>query len=624
MKNFFKKVIIVALVATNATLVFGQEMFLDSILSKIKSDSKFESYENAQIVLDSLKNSASYTKQSLILKIDLAQVELFRIQNKNEEAIKILLNGLQKSEIENYFGYASDYSFELGRYFSRAKNEPKTIEYYRKSLKFAIKDNDSLRLSYSYLANGSIHLKDYQKYNQGYLKMDSVQMYKSRDSALFYHLRTLKFFPKLERNRTYFGVANRNLMILYYYNNEFERAKKYGEPTLIYFRKKRDTINLSSTLNVMGAVSLGLLDYEQSEAYYKQSLEFVKNKRDLESNGARESVYQNLSHIYSLQKNFEKAYEYRRRAHFLTDSIYNQSDNTEVSEFEVKFNLSETEKIAEQEKSRRQRTELWLYIISIISVLVLLLLFTVFRSRRLKREKQLLVLEQETLVKERALEKIQNEAQIKILNATIDGKETERRHIAEILHNSVSALLSSAGLHLQAAKMTLKEQAPEEIAKTQDIVSEAGEKIRDLSHTLISSVLLKFGLAFAMDDLCEKYSNSKITFKAESNNIKRFESEFEIKMHSIIEELINNILKHSNASYANILLKQYDGKLEVRIFDNGTGFDVAQMKKKKKVGLGLTQIEARIKMMNGVFDIKSSEETGTRIYINVPVPVKKA
>ncbi|MDT0552839.1 sensor histidine kinase [Urechidicola vernalis] len=615
MKNFFKKVFAVALIFINATLVFGQDSFsLDKVFSKVDRVIMADNYDLAEFLLDSLTNTPEY-KGNIKLKIDLERARLDAVQNKTKEALSILLDGLTIAQQNAYNPYIIPFSYEIASGFSLIENYDNAFKYFRITLEYAEIQNDSLGKSMGYIGLGGQHFRLYRE-----KKLDSIH----EDSLNYYYNNTIKLFPKKYTDKTILRQVYTNLMSYCYYSKEFDKADIYGNKSLLLLKNLEDSIKAQNTFNTLGAINIGKKDYKKAIEYYSISYNLVKDRKDIVSATAMGRSFGNISDAYARMDSFKKAYEYRLLSIGIKDSLAEVTDKRGYALVAGQYNYTEKERLAIEEKNRRQRTELWLYIISISSVLVLSLLFMVYRSRRLKREKQLLVLEQETLVKESALEKIQNEAQIKILNATIDGKETERRHIAEILHNSVSALLSSAGLHLQAAKLTLKEQAPEEIAKTQDIVSEAGEKIRDLSHTLISSVLLKFGLAFAMDDLCEKYSNSKITFKAESNNIKRFESEFEIKMHSIIEELINNILKHSNASYANILLKQYDGKLEVRIFDNGTGFDVAQMKKKKKVGLGLTQIEARIKMMNGVFDIKSSEETGTRIYINVPVPVKKA
>ena len=123
---------------------------------------------------------------------------------------------------------------------------------------------------------------------------------------------------------------------------------------------------------------------------------------------------------------------------------------------------------------------------------------------KLRQKNLKLKLAQTRLAQNNKLEKLKSEAQVRILNATLDGKETERKQIAETLHDSVSSLLSSANLHLQASKIQFKGVSPPEIDKTQMIITEAAQTIRNLSHYLVSSVLLKFGLKYAIKEMSEK------------------------------------------------------------------------------------------------------------------------
>ena len=121
-----------------------------------------------------------------------------------------------------------------------------------------------------------------------------------------------------------------------------------------------------------------------------------------------------------------------------------------------------------------------------------------------------------------------------------------------------------------------------------------------------------------MHDLCEKYSNSELQLISDDNGIKRYNQEFEIKIYNIIEELINNILKHSGANNASINLIERNGeKLLIQLIDDGKGFDVKTARRKD--GLGLSHIEARIKIMQGVFNINSKKGEGTSIFISVPI-----
>ena len=189
------------------------------------------------------------------------------------------------------------------------------------------------------------------------------------------------------------------------------------------------------------------------------------------------------------------------------------------------------------------------------------------------------------------------------------------------MHDSVSTLLSSANLHLQASKMQFKGDAPVEINKTQKIIVEASQTIRDLSHTLVSSVLLKFGLKYAIKDMAEKYSNSQIEIETEIKNVRRYRQSFEIKTNNIIQELVNNILKHSKATKATVKIIDKNGILFVDIQDNGEGFNKYEILKKD--GLGINQIDARIQMMKGKFHINSNAAIGTKIKIELPILEKE-
>jgi len=185
------------------------------------------------------------------------------------------------------------------------------------------------------------------------------------------------------------------------------------------------------------------------------------------------------------------------------------------------------------------------------------------------------------------------------------------------LHDSVSALLSSANLHLQATKKQYNGSTPLEIVKTQEIIQEASHKVRNLSHNLMSSVLLKFGLSIAIRDIAEKYSNSVLTIDTEIFDLRRYSQNFEIKTYNIIQELINNILKHSKANNALIELKEESNTLFLVISDDGIGFDKTKINLKE--GIGINQIDVRIQMMKGKFHIESSANNGTKVTAEIPV-----
>ena len=198
--------------------------------------------------------------------------------------------------------------------------------------------------------------------------------------------------------------------------------------------------------------------------------------------------------------------------------------------------------------------------IIVIVGLILIALIVVIGYYNIRQKNLQLKLSRTELLQNQNLDKLKSEFQARALDATLNGRESERKEIAETLHDNVSALLSSANLHLQATKKQFTEGVPLEIGKTQEIIAEASQKIRDLSHTLVSSVLLKFGLNFAIRDIAEKYSNSELNIDTEIEGLRRYDQKFEIKTYNIIQEFVNNILKHSKAKNAIIKLKEENEK----------------------------------------------------------------
>lgn len=206
-----------------------------------------------------------------------------------------------------------------------------------------------------------------------------------------------------------------------------------------------------------------------------------------------------------------------------------------------------------------------------------------------------------------------------IINSSIDTQEIERKKIASFLHDNINSLLSSAGLHLNTftAQNDIKS---DEIQKAKAILSEAHELLRDMSYDLVPSLLVRFGLIYALEDLCEKNSNSAIQFEFSSSisTSRRYVEKFEMKIYFIVSELFSNIIKHSDAKKARLSLVEKNNQFLLTIHDDGIGFRTQKLKDSE--GFGLNRIRARIKKYKGTLTITSQENNGTKIKIQIPLP----
>jgi signal transduction histidine kinase len=234
----------------------------------------------------------------------------------------------------------------------------------------------------------------------------------------------------------------------------------------------------------------------------------------------------------------------------------------------------------------------------------MVLLYFVYQNDKLKRKNK--------------QKDIQQKIQLNIINAGIDGQENERKKIASFLHDNINSLLSSVGLHLNTFTVQNAIKS-EELLKAKTILEEAHDRLRDMSHELIPTLLVRFGLVYALEDLCEKNSNSGLLFKFTSSvsTTTRYNEKFEIKLYFIVSELFSNIIKHSGAKNAQISLHEKQNRLIIIIHDDGKGFNAEKLNQE---GFGLNRIRARIKKLKGNFTIisRANDNTGTSVKIKVP------
>ena len=554
---------------------------IENEIIEIKNKIANKDFSQALIRIENIENYSSFIeKKENRLEIDLLKSKIYYGNGEKEKSLDLLLTNMEELQTLD-LAIKGEYSMYLGDIFFAEKNYSKSLSYFNESLNYYELSKDTLGIINSSLSLGKTYYRD-----------------NSIDSAITYFKQIIEYNIN---DRTGAGISKafNNLSIISRNDEDFELARSYGEKSLNIKEQLKDTVGIAVALISLSNIDYIQKNFEKVEENYLTAFNYVENIKTQRAIDVRENVLYNLAYINEELGNYKKAYEYLERASNFTDSISKINTDQNISEIEAKYNVAKEAQKTEEERSKRLeaeskklRAQSLFYGTALAFLALLALAYIFYRNYRLKQQAK--------------LDHIENESQTKIINATIDAKEKERKAIAETLHDSVSALLSSANLHLQATKAQLKQKSPQEITKAQTIVNEASVKIRDLSHELISSVLLKFGLAFAVHDMCQKYSNSELTLHSDDDGIKRYHQDFEIKIHNIIEELINNILKHSKASNATIMLAHKENDmLSVRISDDGVGFNPRQARGKD--GLGLSHIEARIKVMKGVFNIISLE-----------------
>ena len=248
--------------------------------------------------------------------------------------------------------------------------------------------------------------------------------------------------------------------------------------------------------------------------------------------------------------------------------------------------------------------------IGMLTLTVGLIVFIIFHQRKVIRYQS-------------TLQRMEQEQQRVLLNASIRLQEEERQRLAADLHDDAGPLLATARLYLNENFVNLDKQTQlQSIYNAKQIIDDTIQLIRNISHSLMPPTLKNFGLESAVNDLFQKISGSG-SMNASSrfhDYRERLKTENELIIFRVIQELINNILKHSNASFIHLTQNTSGQRFFIRIHHDGRGLTQADFDKlgKSNVGLGLKNIQSRLKVLQGkIFFEKDMSQTYYKITVEL-------
>ncbi len=214
----------------------------------------------------------------------------------------------------------------------------------------------------------------------------------------------------------------------------------------------------------------------------------------------------------------------------------------------------------------------------------------------------------------------QKEYRKQFMHAILQTEERERNRFSKELHDGMGATLSAAKMYLDAISENDFDMPTiqEFVRRATEFIGEAASSAREIARNIKPHILSNFGLSKSLELLCKRITETnkiQLNFKAEKHN-QTLPEEVELALYRISYELINNTLKHSVASLAQLSICTKDNEIILNYFDNGTGFEARNIKTNTS---GITNIRSRIELLGGVFILESGIGKGVNVTIKLPI-----
>ncbi|MGV6828894.1 MAG: ATP-binding protein [Flavobacteriales bacterium] len=329
-------------------------------------------------------------------------------------------------------------------------------------------------------------------------------------------------------------------------------------------------------------------------------------------------LYQLLTTNYLDTKQYKNAYFAKSMVDSLNYSIVNEKSQLRIKELEIEFETNQKEKEIIEKNSiiQKDKNQKLIFLFGIISLATLLILSSVFFINKMKLQKKLTI--QKEAIKEQKIKELEQKNKVLAMQHMIEGQEDERLRIAKDLHDSLGGLLSTVKTHFEILQKEIKQIDELNITKkTNQLIDEACVEIRRISHNMMPHSLSISGLKRAIEDLSEHLQKKGIHTILEIKNLPEdIDNTKKTMMYRLLQEIISNVIKHSNAKTILIQLLGLQEGINIIIEDDGIGFNYNEAI--NNGGLGLKSINSRVEFLNGTISWDSQNNRGTSIIINIP------
>ena len=445
--------------------------------------------------------------------------------------------------------------------------------------------------------NSAVHLRSAILNEHIYNNIAQIKLQmREQDSAIWYNSRAYDFAKKTNSKR---GIPN----IEQTYSQIYISQNKIADAQ--YYLMKSNASAMKNNYYDIVLANYGYLLH----CYPKNSPELIKwfNDGIILIKEKKINISYQVTFFRTAIKAFRN-YNQLKELAFAQEQLLNINQKITLSNSDyiqniTKQYLKNENKLLKQELNLIKSTKEKQIFYFIVAALILLSigLWYIFKQRQERKNQE--------------IETLKRNQEINNLEALIDGEETERKRIAQELHDGLNGDLSAIKYRLSAFEETkLDDEDRGSLLKSIEMIDNACAQVRGISHNLMPTSILDYGLVETVQQYCAKINSTHpLTLEFQYfGDAAVLPKKAETVIYRIIQELITNISKHSKASLSMVQLNFHENELSITVEDNGVGFN----QKSTQTGLGLKNINSRVQFLNAQLEIDSSKN-GTSFHITV-------
>lgn len=362
---------------------------------------------------------------------------------------------------------------------------------------------------------------------------------------------------------------------------------------------------------------IGKLGFDECDALYKVGLvlyysrDFVaardtlltalKMAQEMNSMILQRNIYDALNFLEAEAGNFQKAFEYLSHYTDLSENVLSEQGQHQVNFLEAKY--QNAQKTAEIEKLHHRTQLILIFLVILVLVFVGGYIYIHQRHQVLKMNAQ---------IQGQRIKDLEQEKKLIAAKALLEGETTERTRLAKDLHDGLGGMLSATKLKIAHMKgnLTIPEEHVPAFNMALDMLDGSIRELRRVAHNLMPESLMKYGLNPALTDFCNGIEKVHYYFFGSD---RRLDDKLEVAIYRIVQELVNNALRHSEAEQINVQLILESNRASVVVQDDGKGFDTALVEEGNNGGL--QNIRFRVASFGGRIDFISAPGKGTEVTV---------